>query len=426
MSRSNALRMALVVAVGAWAGMSATARPPKPAAHVASDPRPRALTRHEINYRDWTIGAIVRLHSFQYRLDENDVYERSNEPTVLDAVAMVYPLIGGSAMHDAYLDRVSSEFSVGNVKLDLEPRTLANYQGGTMLGVWEAEDIHTTQALQLRVDIPMTCYETRIDEKIAQTYDWPAGDYKPMIASCLEPQLYIEPGHPEIQRLVQEWTKGNVRNAKPYLAAKFLAGKVVEHFQPTEGLYESAGRGPHRGHVTAVLLEGFNVHGAAYAAAKGEGSRFDIACLLTAVYRAAGIPARMVIGLDIKETREAELPVLRAWTEFYLYDEKAEAGEWIPVDVFRQREFSSRMPPLKQRWQFFGHNEEFDFVAPLSYHWLPPTALTNTGPPGIWGWIPSPGVPAVDAELSFVHNETAKRGDDPKEWWERPKQQPMQ
>lgn len=426
MNRSHAFRLASLMALMLMVSIGALARPPKPAPHVATDPRPRALTRHAINYRDWTISPIVRLHSYQFRVDPDEPVRESNAPTVLDAVAMVYPLISGSAMHDAYLDRVGSEFSVGNIKLDLEPRTLANYQGGTMLAVWEAKDIRTTQALQLRVDIPMTCYETRIDEKIAETYDWPTGAYKPMIASCLEAQLYIEPGHPEVRKLVDEWTKGNVKNAKPYLAAKFLAGKVVEHFQPTEGAYESAGRGPNRGHVTAVLLEGFNVNGAGYAAATGKGSRFDMACLLTAVYRAAGIPSRMVIGLDIEETREANLPVLCAWSEFYLYDEKADAGEWIPVDVYRQREFSSRMPPLKQRWQYFGHNEDFDFIAPLSYHWLPPTTLTNTGPPGIWGWIPSPGVPAVDAELSFVYNETPKRGDDPKEWWERPKQQPMQ
>ncbi len=423
MSGTIAWRTMAVATMLAMLGVSALARPPKPAA--SPDPRPRALTRHEFNYKDWTVSPIVRLHSYQFRTDPNEA-PAATSPTVLDAVAMIYPLIAGSAMHDVYLDRVKSEFSLGNKKLDLRPRTLPNYQGGTMLAVWEAKDISSTEPLQLRVDIPMTCYETRIDEDIALTYDWPTGEYKPMIASCLEPQLYVEPGHPAIQKLVQEWTKGNVKNAKPYLAAKYLAGKVVEHFQPTEGDYESAGRGPERGKVTAVLLEGFNVHGAAYAAERRRGSRFDMACLLTAVYRGAGIPARMVIGLDLEKTRESNIPVLRAWTEFYLYDEAVEAGEWIPVDIVKQREFSSRMPPLKQRWQFFGHNEEFDQMAPLAYHWLPPTANTNTGPPGVWGWIPSPGVPAVDAELQYVYNETSRRGDDPKEWWERPKQQPMQ
>lgn len=423
MTRSGMLRAVVLAALVLAVTLGAMARPPKPAA--PKDPRPRALTRHEFNYREWTVAPIVRLFAYQFRTADNEPVAPTS-PTELDEVSMVYPLIPGSAMHDAYLDRMTSKMTLGNRKLDLTPRTLPNYQGGTMLGVWDAKSLRSTEPLTLRVDIPMTSYETRIDEDIAMTYEWPTGPYKPMIASCLEPQLFVEPGHPAIIGLVNEWTKGKPKKAKPYYLAKYLAGRVVEHFRPTEGMYHATGRGPQRGQITAVLISGFNVNGAAYAAIERRGSRYDMACLLTAVYRAAGLPARMVIGVDITESEEKEFTVLHAWTEFYLYDEKAEAGEWIPVDVYRQSQFSSRSPPIDQRWQHFGHSEESDFYAPLAYHWLPPTSVTNAGAMGIWGWVPQPAVPRVDAELKFIWNGTPRRGDDPKEWWERPKQQPMQ
>jgi len=89
-------------------------------------------------------------------------------------------------------------------------------------------------------------------------------------------------------------------------------------------------------------------------------------------------------------------------------------GEWIPVDIVKQREFSSRAPALNLRWEYFGNNVEFDMMVPVSYHWIPPENVVNAGVPGFWGWQPSPAVPGVEVELKFRASGMPRRGPDPR------------
>src|SRR5690606_32713198 len=135
--------------------------------------------------------------------------------------------------------------------------------------------------------------------------------------------------------------------------------------------------------------------------------------------------ARMVIGYDIEASEKAEFPVLRAWVEFFLARDPKQPkdvaepvpvspadGEWIPVDITRQQEFASRAPPINQRWQFFGHNEELDLVPPIAMHWVPPSFATNAGAAAIWGWLPQPANPIAEQQLTFWTQPTVIRGDD--------------
>jgi hypothetical protein len=128
----------------------------------------------------------------------------------------------------------------------------------------------------------------------------------------------------------------------------------------------------------------------------------------------------------VKRSDERKGLVLRSWVEFFLSREPpppkqgeqpvvtAADGEWIPVDIARQIEFSSRPPPQDRRWEYFGHNEEFDEVVPMGFHWLPPEDCTNAGAPGVWGWRPSPVVPVCDAEIKVWAFETPRRGGEPR------------
>lgn len=355
--------------------------------------------------------AEVRIHAFQPRTLTRTAIPATGR-ICLDAAEIVFPLIPSSAMHEARLDRARARVLVNNVLADNSPRLLEGYQGPTTLAAWRITNVDA-HLITLIVEVPMRSYQTRIDEHRAFEIDWPAEDWSPEIALLLEPQLFVEVNDPAVQSLVERWTNGRPQNAKPYHLAKYLAGRVVEYVQPSEGLYRTAARGPQAGRTTTAFVSGFNVNGAAHAATRGRGSPHDLACLLTAVYRAAGLPARLVIGLDQKKNNQSFPPVVRAWAEFYLLDERTGLGEWIPVDVVRQREFSSRMPPIKQRWEFFGHNEEFDFMVPIAHHWHPPTVVTNVGAPAFWGWLPQPENPLADQELRIWAFETPIRGDDP-------------
>lgn len=381
---------------------------------VLAQTKPEAspiLTRHPINKRDWTIITVVRLHGFKSRLFSDSGLLGTNTIRV-DSASTVFPLIRASSMHDVHAENVQSGYYIEQRLVNAEPNILPDYQGPTDLLIWNAGPFDAMRT-HLHVEIPVTSYETRIDEKRAFDVPWFPEDHtwEPHIAANLEPQLFIEPDAPAVQRLVREWTNGKPRRAGYYELAKYLAGKVVEHYQPEGRILESSGRGDTILAVSAILVSGFRVDGAAHAAEAGRGSPLDMANLLTAVYRAAGIPARLVIAHDVAKSLEGQALVIRAWTEFYLFDVRTGVGEWIPVDIQRQRDFSSRMPPLRQRWQFFGHNEEFDFMAPIAHHWHPPTSVTNQGPPALWGWITTPAQPYADQEIRIDTIGTPKRGD---------------
>lgn len=243
--------------------------------------------------------------------------------------------------------------------------------------------------VRAQVSYEITSYETEIDEERAMQIEWHTELFEdPVVVSSLAPQLYIESDDPFIVRLVEEWTNGEPKRVKPYMLAKYLAGKVVEYYQPSEGYLEADDRVFVWGGRPVIFLEGFNVDGAAVAARRRDGSPFDMANLLTAVYRAAGLPARVVIGYDERLDGKRGVAPFIAWVEFYLHHPEAKRGEWVPVDIVKQREFSSQAPPLERRWEYFGRNDDSEHYCPLGHHWKPPTAVVTSGEPTIWGWLP--------------------------------------
>lgn len=400
------------------AALSASAQAPS-----ASKP---ALTRDMPSKRDWTVRVEVRFHPIQPRVSDR----RRIPPTprfFFQELDFVFPLIPGSSMHTAYPERATGELRVENRVLDQTPDVTAGYQSLCSMGTWRARSIDTHQ-LYFIGEFPTTCYETRIDEAAARRYTWPVSPWSADMALCLEPQLFVESTDPDVVDLVRSWIGPTPRQTPPYELAKILAGKCVEHVHPTGWIIDTRSRGIAAGDNRASIITGFRVNGAAHAAREKNGSPLDLACLLTAAYRAAGIPARLVIGFDIEASNRLKSPVLRSWTEFFLAREPAwagaaqtasnplapairpEDGEWIPVDVFRQREFSSRAPPIDRPWRYFGHNEEFDFVVPIAFHWVPPADVVTTGPPGMWGWQGRPANAIADVEMKFLAFETPNRG----------------
>ena len=402
----------LALAIG-FTTVAALAQPAKRAPNNRAEPEP-ILTRHPINKRDWTVITDIKLYG-----PKSAIYDETIPPIlgtnniILESLLAVFPLMGDSSMHHVYRDAVTSQLRLDKKIVDADPEIRSGFQGPTQLLEWQATDINTP-IITVHVEIPVTSYDTRIDEDRAFQVPWPPDDHEwdPNLAANLQAQLFVEPAHPAIQSLLNEWTRGKPRKVAPYYLAKYLAGKVVEYYTPEGRILEAQGRGATTLDVSAILISGFRVDGSVHAAETAKGSPLDAANLLTALYRAAGIPARVVIAYDVLRSSEYSTLVVRAWTEFYLYDPRDDHGEWIPVDIQLQRQFSNRMPPIDRQWQFFGHNEQFQFTAPLAYHWIPPAAITNAGPPALWGWIPVPGNPLPSQQIAITVIGTPKRGAD--------------
>lgn len=444
MIRRTLTLAALAVFVGL--GGAQRSQPLKPGQLPINDPGD-VLTRDEANSRRWTLRAQVRYLGFQPRSRNTTTNITAPTQSIqLDRAQFVYPLIGETSMSVPYPDQ--ARFRLGfdrsqrnNPNRDVVPGgrfpvlenivdnnydVIEGYQGPTSLMRLIVEEIDV-KSMMLQVELDVRSWETRIDERRADAIEWPEEAWPPQLASALEPQLFVNPEHPSVVALLNAWLNGqDPRSVRPYALAKSLAGQVVEYVAPDENDFNNRGRTPEIGQTQRVLVDGFRVNGSVFAAENGRGSRFDAPALLCALYRSAGLPARLVIGYDVAETQRRErdlgssLPILRSWVEFALLDERREVTEWIPVDITRQRDFSSRAPPLNQRWQYFGHNEEFDDVVPISHHWHPPTTVVNAGPPGLWGYLPEPDIPEVDTELIFEAFESPIRGNDPVDPYRRP------
>jgi hypothetical protein len=156
----------------------------------------------------------------------------------------------------------------------------------------------------------------------------------------------------------------------------------------------------------------------------GRGSEHDMVVLLAAVYRAAGLPARTVIGFDVSAKKDKDSFLdngrggpqkLRAWVEFCLYDESAQKELWVPVDIVRMRGSSNRVPSMNKPWKYFGTHDEMENVIPFAFQYHPPTTVVGHGAFGFWGWLTTPEIPRVTQFLRFDAITTPKRAGDRKD-----------
>lgn len=369
------------------------------------------LTRDFSNVRDWTVRVEIRLRPVRMRREADLVANPFFIPKTgffeFREADFALPLLSQSSMHETYLRRLEAETEIKGRVADtgtLEGiENLPEERRVTMsLGPTELQDVIT-----YTIEWPMTCYETRIDEARAFRVPWPEEGWPDGVSEYLKPQLAIESDAPEIDALVKEWTKGNPKEATPYYLAKYLAGRVLEHYMPTEGTYREVGTALQGRLIGREDRSGFIVGGAALAAREERGPEHDLANLLVAVYRNAGIPARLVVGLDPRATDIEKLPVTRAWVEFLLYDEADDRVEWIPVDIAKQRDFSSRAPALDRTWKFFGRNELFDMTVPIAARWAPSDhELRPHSGFAFYGWRTDPGPQICRQELRIWAFET--------------------
>ncbi len=379
------------------------------------------LVREGVNSRDWTAQLRLNLYS-EERLP------RTNRRTTLgglttrfdlEAAVIVLPVPIDSGYADVKEDAPRGWVMRGGDRLDETPRMLEGYQSGQRLAAFDIRNQKNVTTLRAKLEFDVVSYETDIDEERAQRIEWSDELVSlPEVSTSLSPQMFIESDDERIVAMVESWTEGDPRRVRPYVLAKFLAGKVIEFYQFTDARYDTAGRGREAGIPTIPIVEGLLVRGASESVRVGGGSPYDLANVLCAVYRAAGLPARVVIGYDQRRERDRLVPDVIVWVEFFLTHPGTARGEWIPVDIVRQRENSSRAPRLDRKWQFFGRNEDSEHYVPVSFHWQPPTAIVNTGAVALWGWLPlteDENLPVVDAQILINAFGTPLRGDDREE-----------
>lgn len=346
-----------------------------------------------------------------------------------DSLVVVFPLLDETAhartLRNSWEGRLRLDGAVGDDTVSV----LGGYPLGTRLvrlecGPGSAREV----TLELQYDVQV--FRHIFDEQGALRVPWPRGDWPEALKSALERQFYIDhaidpatgadtpydmqPVDDALARYLSEQRLNTPRDVNPAALAKILLGKVAAEIQPSgDGL----------SYNTVGLVEGIHLQGPPVTLAQRRGSEHDMAVLLTALYRKAGLPARLVIGVQRGQgglgAPSRSRTRLRTWVEFALLEEPAQAGgramlNWIPVDPAGLRRSSSRPPPLERPWKHFGVLEDADETVPFAFHFHPPTSVASYGSPGFWGWMMSPTLPQTARQsISFQMVVAPVRGGDP-------------
>jgi hypothetical protein len=375
----------------------ATPPPPPP----PTEPLAPQVLRHERGNR-WQATVTMSLRGSRERTVGADGSVIETRGSIeLNSAALVFPLLARSATSQIGLAAGGREERSGLVRWggrEVESRfTLQdNLPAGTRLGRWEVRNVAGMDA-SLEVRWEVESFNTVLDEAVAVTLPWPAR-WPAAAQSALAPALFIESDSAEVRDMMKQITNGvDPRTIPPVHVAKAIAGAVMERFVPTgEGLLAN-------GDGTAM---GFELRGAKAMTADGRGSQHDLACLLTAVYRAAGLPARVVVGIDngrsdgLSGARGGRGSGLRSWVEFALVDPFNGKEFWVPVDIHRMRRGGTRAPAFDRSWPFFGTHSELADVVPLAFQYHPPAPVSARAPM-FWGWVTNPPLTQVDQSIRW-------------------------
>jgi hypothetical protein len=187
---------------------------------------------------------------------------------------------------------------------------------------------------------------TTFDDRAARSVHWPINGWPENAGATLHAGAQSDEVNPDLRRLVEGWLGAQTRAVTPAVLAKYLAARAMTHaradLEPLLAL---------DGADSAIV--GLRSRGVGEFARVGSGSEFDLLRAYTAALRLAGIPARLATGLRAEATGDA---ALHAWVEFFLYDERAQSGQWIAVDLLAQRRLAHEPPPVADPWRYFGAN----------------------------------------------------------------------
>ena len=438
------------------------------------NPPGNVVTRVESTSRLWTLSSRIQMRRARGPIVDRYSFYSPTQPAMTDAPAIgfpehtfVHPMVVESSSSIAYPDmaflRVLQRdpyLGERTIVPDLKPiRDVLVTNASTLTHAGE----HAVGTIELRVpelaqriidfesDLRVRTWETDIDEFAADAIDWPVDGYPAELQRYLGEEMFVDPEAQEMHEIVGHCLGENPGETnRPYALAKRLAACVMTALTVTETEYEwrletEGGGQCIRAHFTVdssgrwtltdfqqgvetptrVLMtrererrigEGPVVTGSVETARRGIGTGHDAAALMVALFRRAGLPARLVVGLDTERQRQyspSNALVLRTWCEFALYDEDRGVVEWVPVDVARQLETSSRVPPLDRVWPYFGRHEGLDTTIPLSFHFVLPDTESPLIRPGLWGYRGKLAMPPMTTDIEFEAHTPSKRGDDP-------------
>jgi hypothetical protein len=219
----------------------------------------------------------------------------------------------------------------------------------------------------------MNSFSCNLDEQAAGDVRWPTaweGDSR----GYLSPSDFIESSNEIFAKAVQDALGEEIKALPVHHAAKRLIRYCLQKIK-SNGLYEDR---------SATSVRGLAVNGALQTVEKSSGTACDLVCVCVATLRAAGIPARPVIGLTNKDligTRRTESRYV-VWGEYAL-----PGAGWVPFNPKRMQGTVDQVP-VDQPWQGLGSMQFLNTRIPIAYSFVPGGVQKAYDAIGPWGWVP--------------------------------------
>ena len=356
------------------------------------------LERYQPRLYDFTIDVTLTTLG-QYDLSQQRSFDLVDAPIVMPVIFQgTYSAVKANSLRGRlWLDGRE------DTELNARSRIDDGYPFQTRLAVIPIEQFRG-RTLRWQIGYRVQSWSARLrSEEAAARIPWPR-EWPEEVRDGLQPQMFIESDDPIFAQAVEHASGGQLRMVPPYLAAKDLVRYCLNQIRVS-------GNGSNRGNLG--VLRGLKLNGARHAVAEGIGSPHDLVCVCVAVLRAAGIPARPVIGV---EELKAELGGLKqaktdlvSWAEFYLPD----AG-WISFDPVEMQGKGVRNQDIRRPWPEFATMKDLNERIPLAYHFLP-AAQVEAPIPAVWGWDPRPGRdPGTEPQIKFTIISRGRGVDDPR------------
>lgn len=243
-----------------------------------------------------------------------------------------------------------------------------------------------TQTYQADVSWVVQSWECSVNELAAAQVPWPA-EWPAGMQRWLSPEPFIESDDAAVIAFVQRISGGRVRSVPPWLAAKDLVRAACGALRSVDG---------NSVRTVGNAVEGLSVSGASATLQRSTGSPHDLVCLCVASLRAAGIPARPVLGLAAprgsgvrgsgSSTSASELVT---WGEFFL-----PGSGWVPFDPNMMRGSIPSNATVRQPWRGFAYELDLERRAPFA-HAFGPEGASSADPFGasrsirrapLWSW----------------------------------------
>ena len=247
--------------------------------------------------------------------------------------------------------------------------------GGWALAVMPLSNF-AGQSLRCTLVSETTVWRSEIDEAKAAAIPWPS-EWPEETREWLKPQWLVESDDPRFAQFVKRVAGDQLRRTTIYLAAKELIRATVAAYNGVEsgGIELRAGG----------VMRGLRMTGAAASMAQARGTFADVSAACVATLRAAGIPARVVIGAtEFDGSNQAGVRTgYIVWGEFFL-----PGAGWVPFDPQILRGSHGMQAKPDRPWPGVGRIKELNERVPVAFAFLPPrNQASAVWYPAAWGWM---------------------------------------